>query len=64
MVFRTQVGRIYQARSLDGGVEWGVPEPLENLPNPNSKVDLTRIEPGGELVLVYNNHAKVCKANQ
>jgi len=58
MVFRTQVGRIYQARSLDGGVEWGAAEPLENLPNPNSKVDLTRVEPGGELILVYNNHAK------
>jgi hypothetical protein len=58
MVFRTSIGRIYQSRSKDGGVTWSAAVPLADLPNPNSKVDLLQINPGRELVLVYNNHAK------
>jgi len=58
MVFRTQLGRIYSSTSADDGASWSPAAPLADLPNPNSKVDLIRINPGGELALVYNNHAK------
>lgn len=59
MVFRTSVGHVYAARSMDHGRTWSQAAPLAHLPNPNSKIDLVSIEPNRELVLVYNNHAKV-----
>eukprot|EP00873_Tetraselmis_striata_P007734 jgi/Tetstr1/427998/TSEL_018071.t1 len=61
MVFRTQAKRVYVAYSADKGRTWSNAEPLSDFPNPNTKVDLTRLQPNGELVLVYNDHMKPTK---
>jgi len=56
MVFRTRIQRVYVSYSSDKGRSWGAAQPLANFPNPNSKTDLVRLQPNGELVLVYNDH--------
>mmetsp|Transcript_21176 Transcript_21176/g.53284 ORF Transcript_21176/g.53284 Transcript_21176/m.53284 type:complete len:478 (-) Transcript_21176:103-1536(-) len=56
MVFRTRIAKIFVSYSEDKGRTWSAARPLASFPNPNSKVDLTRLEPHGELVLVYNDH--------
>ena len=48
MVFRTRIGSIFQSRSNDGGRTWSEATPLglPAMPNPNSKIDLIRINLG------------------
>ncbi|KAK9823715.1 hypothetical protein WJX72_004851 [[Myrmecia] bisecta] len=52
-MFRTGLGSIFQSWSVDGGLTWSAPIPSD-LPNPNSKVHVTRL-PTGKLLLAYNN---------
>mmetsp|Transcript_40969 Transcript_40969/g.105974 ORF Transcript_40969/g.105974 Transcript_40969/m.105974 type:complete len:496 (+) Transcript_40969:513-2000(+) len=57
-LFRSELGRIYQSRSFDGGHTWSEPEMTnQRLPNPNSKVAALALS-NGEIALVYNNHKK------
>ena len=51
MMFRTKAGRIWQARSVDLGRTWSVPNATDRL-NPNSKTFLTAS--GTDLWLTYN----------
>jgi len=78
MVFRSRVGSIFQSRSADGGRTWGEASVLggvggggPGLPNPNSKIDLIRLNLGeggaggglrGRLALVFNDHRKQSRA--
>jgi hypothetical protein len=39
MIFRTEVGHVYLSRSSDLGRHWSQAHPLEDLPNPDSKVN-------------------------
>uniref|UniRef100_A0A061RT54 Bnr asp-box repeat protein n=1 Tax=Tetraselmis sp. GSL018 TaxID=582737 RepID=A0A061RT54_9CHLO len=55
MVFRTQIGCLYKSLSHDKGMTWSRARPM-NVPNPNSKVHLMRLEPSGHLLLAFNNH--------
>jgi len=56
MVFRTRVQTIHVTYSTDRGRSWSPSGPLAKLKNPNSKVDMIRLHPGGQLVLAYNDH--------
>ncbi len=52
MLLRSTAGAIYRADSEDGALTWS--EPYQTgLPNPNSGIDLTRLD-DGTLVLAYN----------
>mmetsp|Transcript_55647 Transcript_55647/g.176671 ORF Transcript_55647/g.176671 Transcript_55647/m.176671 type:complete len:379 (+) Transcript_55647:412-1548(+) len=55
MVFRTTVGCLYSSVSHDKGRTWAEPQSMA-VPNPNSKVHMISLKPGGELVLAFNNH--------
>jgi len=55
MIVRTQLGRIYAARSSDAGDSWSVPEPW-GPPAPEAPSTLRRIPSTGDLVLVWNNN--------
>jgi hypothetical protein len=76
MIFRTRIGAIFQSRSNDGGRTWseawalGLPA----MPNPNSKIDLIRLNLGDggdgpdggrghKLALVFNDHKKQSRAS-
>jgi len=69
MVFRTTTGCLFSSISFDRGRSWQEPQTM-GIPNPNSKVQLIKLEPRGELLLAYNNHRppgtflglKACKA--
>lgn len=50
---RTTLGRLYQARSKDGGVHWGWPQPTE-LASSYSPFILARIPRNGDLLCVWN----------
>lgn len=50
-------GCIWRTTSGDGGETWAAPEPTQ-LPNPNSGLDLLRLE-SGELVLAFNNSRRL-----
>eukprot|EP00192_Tetraselmis_astigmatica_P012015 CAMPEP_0117667216 /NCGR_PEP_ID=MMETSP0804-20121206/10833_1 /TAXON_ID=1074897 /ORGANISM="Tetraselmis astigmatica, Strain CCMP880" /LENGTH=400 /DNA_ID=CAMNT_0005474897 /DNA_START=283 /DNA_END=1483 /DNA_ORIENTATION=+ len=56
MAFRSQAGRIIASFSDDRGRSWSAATPLADFKNPNAKTDLLRLEPNGELALVYNDH--------
>jgi cyclophilin family peptidyl-prolyl cis-trans isomerase len=49
---RSNAGRIYSARSEDGGATWTLPEPSV-FPNPNSGIDAVTLRDGRH-VLIYN----------
>jgi len=51
-LMRSDAGRIYAARSDDGGETWGAPAPTV-FPNPNSGIDAVTLRDGRH-VLVYN----------
>lgn len=51
-LMRSNAGRIYEARTADGGRTWSRPVPLE-LPNPNSGIDAVTLRDGRHL-LVFN----------
>jgi predicted neuraminidase len=53
MLLRTKEGRIWAARSHDGGRSWSKPAPT-GLPNPNAGIDAVRL-PDGRLWLAYNH---------
>lgn len=55
MIVRSQLGRIYTARSSDGGDTWSQPEPW-GPPAPEAPSTLRRIPSTGDLVLVWNDH--------
>eukprot|EP00192_Tetraselmis_astigmatica_P006231 CAMPEP_0117666876 /NCGR_PEP_ID=MMETSP0804-20121206/10630_1 /TAXON_ID=1074897 /ORGANISM="Tetraselmis astigmatica, Strain CCMP880" /LENGTH=518 /DNA_ID=CAMNT_0005474491 /DNA_START=366 /DNA_END=1922 /DNA_ORIENTATION=- len=57
MLFRTWAGRIFQARSSDGGRSWGLPTPL-SLPNPDAKIHVIRLQGSSDLLLAFNDHQK------
>jgi len=46
-------GFIWRTESLDGGETWSTPTPT-SLPNPNSSIDLLRLQ-SGRLALAFNN---------
>ncbi len=52
MLLRSTAGAIYRADSEDGGLTWSEAY-VTNMPNPNSGIDLTKLE-DGTLVLAYN----------
>ena len=52
MYSRSVKGRIFTARSVNGGFSWTASQPSP-LPNPNSGIDLIRLR-SGRLILVYN----------
>ena len=51
-LMRSDKGRIYESRSVDGGATWSPPGPTV-FPNPNSGLDATTLRDGRH-VLVYN----------
>lgn len=55
MIVRSQLGRIYAARSSDGGNTWSAPEPW-GPPAPEAPSTLRRVPSTGDLVLVWNNN--------
>ncbi|XRA96801.1 sialidase [Pycnococcus provasolii] len=57
MVFRTQAGVVYITTSASRGESWTRPRPL-TVPNPNSKIDMIRLRPSGDLLLAYNDHKR------
>lgn len=52
MLLRSTAGAIYRADSEDGGLTW-TDAYKTNMPNPNSGIDLTKLD-DGTLVLAYN----------
>ena len=58
MVFRTKAGYVFRSESLDGGQTWTEATPMRDVPNPNSKIDMIRLQPSGLLALAFNDHAK------
>lgn len=55
MYLRSNTGCTFQSISGDRGRTWDTPEPA-NLPNPNSKLHMVRLQPSGYLAVVFNNH--------
>ena len=53
MLMRTNVGRIWQVESGDGGATWGTVRPTA-LRNPNAGIDMVHL-PDGRLWLCYND---------
>ena len=51
-LMRSDAGRIYESRSVDGGASWSPPGPTV-FPNPNSGIDTVTLRDGRHL-LVYN----------
>ncbi|NLH77648.1 MAG: L-rhamnose/proton symporter RhaT [Acidobacteria bacterium] len=51
-LMRSDAGRVYEARSGDGGATWSAPVPTV-FPNPNSGIDAVSLR-DGRRVLVYN----------
>lgn len=58
MVFRTKAGYVFRSESLDGGQTWTDASAMKDVPNPNSKIDMIRLQPRGLLALAFNDHAK------
>ena len=58
MVFRTKAGYVFRSESLDGGQTWTDASAMKDVPNPNSKIDMIRLQPSGLLALAFNDHAK------
>lgn len=54
------IGYICHAYSLDNGITWNTAKPI-HLPNPNSALDLTRLQ-DGRIVLIYNHATQLQKS--
>jgi len=63
MFFRTSTGCAFQTESIDGGTTWSVSSPI-NLPNPNTKFHILRLQYSGHLAIAFNDHHRnqFCKA--
>lgn len=48
-----KLGLIHRSDSTDGGATWSAPEAVLSLPNPNSAVDVVRLD-SGRLVIAHN----------
>jgi len=48
--------RVWKSETEDGGLSWDQPEPIEELPNPNSAVAGLRLS-NGDILLAFNNSA-------
>ena len=46
--------RVWKSETEDGGLSWDQPEPIEELPNPNSAVAGLRLS-NGDILLAFNN---------
>ena len=55
MILRTQLGRIHQARSSDGGLTWSLPQ-VTALVSPEAPATVARIPANGDLLLVWNDN--------
>ena len=55
MIIRTRLGRIYYARSHDGGETWSAPD-ASSLVSPAAPATITRIPGSGDLMIVWNNN--------
>lgn len=53
MFFRTSTGCAFQTESIDGGTTWSVSSPI-NLPNPNTKFHILRLQYSGHLAIAFN----------
>lgn len=54
MLHRSGESTLYQQVSKNGGNSWSQPAKT-SIPNPNSKVDMVRVEPSGVLALAFND---------
>ncbi|KAK3287896.1 hypothetical protein CYMTET_4629 [Cymbomonas tetramitiformis] len=60
-MFRTSIGAVYWSKSSNGGRTWTHPERSLHLPNPNSKINLIRLEGSNSLALAYNHEGGVSR---
>ena len=59
MLFRTDCGCVFRSMSFDFGATWSDPHPSPgNLPNVNTKLDMTSLYPTGHLAMAFNNHRR------
>ena len=59
MLFRTDCGCVFRSMSFDFGATWSDPQPSPgNLPNVNTKLDMTSLYPTGHLAMAFNNHRR------
>mmetsp|Transcript_15507 Transcript_15507/g.29841 ORF Transcript_15507/g.29841 Transcript_15507/m.29841 type:complete len:518 (+) Transcript_15507:238-1791(+) len=56
MLLRSSAQRAWATESADGGIHWGQVHQMFDLPNPDSKLSLLRLNPGGELAVAFNDH--------
>ena len=54
MILRSQLGRIYRSYSVDRGLTWTEPEPMD-LTAPESPATIKRIPMTGDLLMIWNN---------
>ena len=47
MLLRSSAQRVWATESLDGGITWEHVHQMFDLPNPDSKLSLIRLNPGG-----------------
>ena len=59
MLFRSSAGVAFEARSHDRGGTWSAATPVPSLRNPDAKLDVAQLQPRGELVVAYNDHASL-----
>ncbi len=57
-ILRTSLGKLYQAESADRGTNWSASKPT-SLGAPQSEPSLSRIPGTGDLLLLWNNPARV-----
>jgi predicted neuraminidase len=48
--------RVWKSETEDGGLSWDQPEPIEDLPNPNSAIAGLRLS-NGDILLAFNDSA-------
>jgi len=59
MLFRTDCGCVFRSMSFDFGNTWSEATPSPgNLPNVNTKLDMTSLYPTGHLAMAFNNHRR------
>lgn len=55
MLLRSSAQRAWATESADGGIHWGQVHQMFDLPNPDSKLSLLRLNPGGVYIrLVFH----------
>lgn len=57
MLFRTRAGFAYQSVSTNQGLAWSMAEARPDLPNPDSKLTVTRLSSGTH-VIAFNEHQR------